>query len=299
MKTFDDIYLKLGKQLLKKGVTQDLSYPVRAKYADGEPAITKAIEGVSFSITPDMGVPILRSKRVPLKTPLVELDWIWREMSNDVNHLNSRGVKIWDEWKITGDSECLGYEGTIGRAYGWQLSHKHISVDIGEGIRKSLNQVEYVLHELKHNPNSRRIMTSLWGVDDLNDMALEPCVWSTHWTVLGGKLNLHVKQRSADFALGVPFNVYQYHVLHAVIAKFTGIELGTMYWNIDNLHIYSRHEENISNQIDLYKLDGKFNKKPTLNIPELNMDDFFANDLSKVTVNDYEYLADYKFEIAE
>lgn len=294
MKTFDDIYYRLGKTLLKKGIEQDPNVAVRTKYSDGTPAYTTSIEGVSFEITPDMGVPILRSKRVPLKTPLIEIDWIWREMSNDVNHLNSRGVKIWDEWKKD--------DGTIGKSYGYQLRNKtrKIPLEVAnmDNCDTEINQVEFVLHELKHNPASRRIMTTLFDVDDLSEMALEPCVWATHWTVHNGKLNLHVKQRSADFALGLPFNVYQYHVLHAVTAKFVGLELGTMFWNIDNLHIYDRHMETIDNQLDVYKLDGKFMTQPKLMIPELDMENFFANDLSKVTVEDYEYLRSYSFEIA-
>lgn len=192
MKTFDDIYYRLGKTLLKKGVEQDPNVAVRTKYSDGTPAYTVSIEGVSFEITPDMGVPILRAKRVPLKTPLIEIDWIWREMSNDVNHLNSRGVKIWDNWARE--------DGTIGRAYGWQLRNKErptklVIPENNVDTTVYLNQVEFVLHELKHNPASRRIMTTLFDVDDLSEMALEPCVWATHWTVHNGKLNLHVKQR--------------------------------------------------------------------------------------------------------
>lgn len=465
MKTFDDIYYRLGKTLLKKGVEQDPNVAVRTKYSDGTPAYTVSIEGVSFEITPDMGVPILRSKRVPLKTPLIEIDWIWREMSNDVNHLNSRGVKIWDEWaqsvrdntlcyvpskvykgnhngktldKVSyaplvldyletrssnnyGDYNVLrkdyktqryeiqflntgyisevtqsqvslgevkdyyarsvngvGYYGnykseylldglgkyhkrwvntwenmirrcssdykeqweeyrdtyvssefqscenfltwvvenkpidtellsvlqldkdyyssdvyspetcvlltpkentgltldtwylynnevftsklsfaqyvhrvtkgefgltpkgrvsttlntfmeesfangtlriispkentalgyprfslewnrTINKAYGYQLRNKtrKIPLEVAnmDNCDTEINQVEFVLHELKYNPASRRIMTTLFDVDDLSEMALEPCVWATHWTVHNGKLNLHVKQR--------------------------------------------------------------------------------------------------------
>ncbi|MEI2422587.1 thymidylate synthase, partial [Arthrospira platensis SPKY2] len=203
------VYSQLVRQVINEGVAQDPS-TVRAHYADGKPAPTISVEGVSFAITPEMGVPILQSKFVGHKWALTEIEWIWQEMSNDVAWLNDRGVTIWDEWKQE--------DGTIGKAYGWQLGHKKRSVEDCE-----MNQVEYVIHQLKHNPSSRRIMTTLWDVEDLDDMSLEPCVWATHWTVQEGKLNLHVKQRSADIALGLPYNVLQYHALHALMAEEVGL----------------------------------------------------------------------------
>lgn len=309
MKTFDDLYMELGTKLLKEGKQQEDIESVRAVYADGEKAITKSIEGVSFEVTPDMGVPILTSKRVPVKSPLIELQWIWQEMSNKVSWLKERNVHIWDEWERP--------DGTIGKAYGWQLANKtrNIPLEIAnwDNCDTSLNQVEYMLHELVHSPSSRRIMTTLWDVDDLDDMALEPCVWSTHWTVYGGKLNLHVKQRSADFCLGLPFNVYQYHVLHAYVAKFVGLELGTMHWNIDNMHVYERHIPTLEEQFTKYMVDlistkivdpkmkAQFGIQDvvTLNIPEdFDMSNFFKNKLSDATLSGYKPLASYKYEIA-
>lgn len=98
MESFDEIYDSLGTRIMREGATQDDTMSIRAKYADGTPATTKSVEGVSFCITPSMGVPILESKRVPVKTPLIELEWIWQEMSNEVSWLNERGVRIWDSW---------------------------------------------------------------------------------------------------------------------------------------------------------------------------------------------------------
>lgn len=306
MMRFDDIYSNLSSLIATEG-KYDSGKAVRTRYSDGEKAYTKSIEGVSFKITPEMGVPILKSKKMPVKTPLVELEWIWQEMSNDVNWLKERNVKIWNEWAME--------DGTIGKAYGYQLKNKkrEIVMDIGFTTWiESVNQVEYVLHQLKENPHSRRIMTTLWDVEDLDDMGLEPCVWSTHWTVHDGKLNLHVKQRSADFCLGLPFNVYQYHVLHAYVAKYVGLDIGDMHWNIDNLHVYDRHIDTLNSQMDRYNFHDFINTEfdefgvgtnpdpvVELIIPEdFNMENFFANRLSEVKIKNYNPLDSFKYEIA-
>lgn len=282
MSMFDLVYNQLVRQVINEGVAQDPS-TVRAHYADGKPAPTISVEGVSFAITPEMGVPILQSKFVGHKWALTEIEWIWQEMSNDVAWLNDRGVTIWDEWKQE--------DGTIGKAYGWQLGHKKRSVEDYE-----MNQVEYVIHQLKHNPSSRRIMTTLWDVEDLDDMSLEPCVWATHWTVQEDKLNLHVKQRSADIALGLPYNVLQYHALHALMAEEVGLELGTMYWNIDNAHIYDRHIETIKEQTEGSYDVGVLMSTPKLVLPE--GDGFFYRRLSEAKIIDYKHNGKFTYEVA-
>lgn len=282
MSMFDLVYSQLVRQVINEGVAQDSS-TVRAHYADGKPAPTISVEGVSFAITPEMGVPILQSKFVGHKWAFTEIEWIWQEMSNDVAWLNNRGVTIWDEWKLE--------DGTIGKAYGWQLGHKKRSVEDCE-----MNQVEYVIHQLKHNPSSRRIMTTLWDVEDLNDMSLEPCVWATHWTVQEGKLNLHVKQRSSDICLGLPYNVLQYHALHALMAEEVGLELGTMYWNIDNAHIYDRHIETIKEQTEGSYDVGVLMSTPKLVLPE--GEGFFPRRLSGAKIIDYKHNGKFTYEVA-
>lgn len=282
MSMFDLVYNQLVRQVINEGVAQDPS-TVRAHYADGKPAPTISVEGVSFAITPEMGVPILQSKFVGHKWAFTEIEWIWQEMSNDVTWLNDRGVTIWDEWKLEDD--------TIGKAYGWQLGHKKRFVEDCK-----MNQVEYAIHQLKHNPSSRRIMTTLWDVEDLDDMSLEPCVWATHWTVQEGKLNLHVKQRSADIALGLPYNVLQYHALHALMAEETGLELGTMYWNIDNAHIYDRHIETIKEQTEGSYDVGVLMSTPKLVLPE--GEGFFLRRLSGAKVIDYKHNGKFTYEVA-
>lgn len=299
MTKFDSIYKDIVLDIINNGQMQ--KGHIRPKYADGTPAYTKYVYGVNFKIGPNDGVPILQSKQTGWKTSLKELDWIWRQMSNSVDVLNDMGVHIWDEWRLK--------DGTIGKSYGYQLKNKKRKVMtstiwpyqdgqiITNDIREEeLNQVEFVLHEIYNNPRSRRIMTSLFDVDDLGDMALEPCVWNTNWSVDdNGRLNLFVKQRSGDVMLGVPFNVIQYWVLLNRIAQVTGRELGTMYWSIDNAHIYDRHLDVAEKQVtaDISELEKE---EPKLILPESL--DFFRTPLHEAKIINYKHNGNYKYEVA-
>ena len=239
MTQIDEIYKELVTTVLTRGY--ESTGDIRAHYVDGKPAHTIYVpNAVSVMFTPDMGLPIITTKPVATKSMLAELDWIWRKMSNNVEELRKAGSTIWDEWEKP--------DGTIGPAYGAQL-RKPVRTVAGRDLK--LNQVEYVLHELSENPRSRRIMTTLYDVDDLDEMALEPCVFLTNWQVDdGGRLHLNVVQRSADLALGVPFNWAQYGVLHRRIAQVLGYELGNMSWTIFNAHVYLRHKDLLVQQIN-------------------------------------------------
>ena len=284
MTKFDHTYKNIILDIINNGKMQKGN--VRAKYADGTPAYTKYIHGVNFVIEPDE-LPILQSKHIAWKTALVEMEWIWQEMSNDLDWLQERDCHIWDEWEI---KEGF-WNGTIGKAYGYQLRDKLRKIN-----EKWFNQVEYVIHQIKNNPRSRRILTTLYNVEDLKDMALEPCVYETQWEVDDDDyLILHVRQRSADMALGNPFNVLQYSILHRLMAKSTGKKLGSMYWNIGNAHIYDRHLELLEKQVtaDISELEKE---KPVLNLPEGS--DFFATPLSEVDIKNYHHNGNFKYEVA-
>ena len=284
MTKFDHIYKDIVLDIINNGKMQKGN--VRAKYADGTPAYTKYIHGVNFVIEPDE-LPILQSKRVAWKTALVEMEWIWQEMSNDLDWLQERDCHIWDEWEI---KEGF-WNATIGKAYGYQLRDKLRKIN-----EKWFNQVEYVIHQIKNNPRSRRILTTLYNVEDLKDMALEPCVYETQWEVDDDDyLILHVRQRSADMALGNPFNVLQYSILHRLMAKSTGKKLGNMYWSIGNAHIYDRHLELLEKQVtaDISELEKE---KPVLNLPEGS--DFFSTPLSEVDIKNYHHNGNFKYEVA-
>ena len=289
MTRFDDIYKSIVMNIIENGQMQKGN--VRAKYADGSPAYTKYVRNVNFEIKPEDGFPILQSKRVAWKTAFKEIDWIFRQMNNNVDDLEDMGVKIWSDWKKP--------DGTIGRAYGGVLGRKiwrPITAVDGSRVYKEMNQVEYILHEIKWNPRSRRIMTNLFEVEHLSDMALEPCVYGSHWEVCDdNKLHLYVKQRSADSILGLPFNTSQYSLLHRRIAQVTGKELGTMYWTIDNAHIYDRHLELAEKQVtaDISELETT---QPKLILPESR--DFFGTPLYEAKIENYKHNGSYNYEIA-
>lgn len=289
MTKFDEIYKGIVMDIVDNGQMQKGN--VRAKYADGTPAYTKYVRGVNFEIKPEDGFPILQSKRVAWKTAFKEIDWIFRQMNNNVDDLEAIGVKIWSDWKKP--------DGTIGRAYGGVLGRKiwrPIAAIDGSTVYKEMNQVEYILHEIVRNPRSRRIMTNLFEVEHLSDMALEPCVYGSHWEVCDdNKLHLFVKQRSGDITLGVPFNVAQYSMLHRRVAQVTGKELGSMYWSIDNAHIYDRHLELAEQQVtaDISDLEGY---SPILGLPKSL--DYFGTPLYDSEITNYNHNGNFKYEIA-
>lgn len=289
MKTFDEIYKDIVLDIIHNG--KDQKGNVRAKYADGTPAYTRYIHGVNFVISPN-DLPILKSKRVAWKTALIELEWIWQEMSSNISWLQDRGCHIWDEWEMKTDkiySPLHKWNGTIGTAYGYQMANKTRNIN-GE----SLNQVEYVIDQIKNNPRSRRILTTLYNIEDLPEMGLEPCVYETQWEVDDDDyLILHVRQRSSDMALGSPFNICQYSILHRLMAQCTGKKVGNMYWNIGNAHIYDRHLKDLEQQVNR---KYKSQSKPKLVLPDGN--DFFKTRLSDVKIEEYYPLGGIKYEVA-
>ncbi|MGX7107005.1 thymidylate synthase [Hutsoniella sourekii] len=150
MTRFDHIYKEIVDAILTNGMKQ--SGQVRTVYADGEPAYTQYLYGVNFAIHPEDGLPILQSKRVAWKTAFRELDWIWRLMSNDVRLLQEQNCHIWDEWQKE--------DGTIGSAYGARLAHPTLRTlhrEDGSRYQEKVNQVAYIINQIKFNPASRRI----------------------------------------------------------------------------------------------------------------------------------------------
>ncbi|MDR1834579.1 MAG: thymidylate synthase, partial [Fusobacteriaceae bacterium] len=156
---------------------------------------------------------------------------------------------------------------------------------------KYRNQLDYVLGELKHNPASRRIMTEIWVPEDLADMALTPCVHLTQWSAVDGKLYLEVRQRSCDVALGLVANVYQYSILHKLVALECGLKPAEIIWNIHNMHIYDRHMEKILEQVKRPAFEGA-----TARIANFtSIYDFKPDD---VIVENYRYGEKISYEIA-
>ena len=163
-------------------------------------------------------------RRTYWKTAVDELLWIWQKKSNNVHDLNAH---IWDQW--------ADETGSIGKAYGYQLSVKH---HYPEG---DMDQVDRVLYDLKHNPASRRIMTNIYNFQDLSEMHLYPCAYSMTFNVSGNVLNAILNQRSQDMLAANNWNVVQYAVLVHMMAQVSGLVPGELVHVIADAHIYDRH----------------------------------------------------------
>lgn len=276
MSIADIIYKDLVSDILENG-EWDKDQKVRTRWEDGTPAYTKSV--ISKQITFDNSeVPILTTKRVAWKSAIHELLWFYVKRTSDCAYLDENNVTIWKEWTSANNN--------IGKAYGYQLG-KPIMLK-----GKITNQVHHLIEELMTNPASRRHVISLWNIDDLDQMALYPCVWNNQWLVKQGKLHLIVQIRSNDLALGNPFNVFQYYVLQRMMSQVTGYELGTLTFNINDLHIYERHIEPLQEQIQREAYAA-----PELRInPDVkNFDDFTIDDFELVN---YQYHPAIKMEVA-
>jgi thymidylate synthase len=293
MSKADVIYKDLVVDIIDNGIW-DKDQNVRTKWADdGSSAYTKSVicKQIQFD---NSEVPILTTKKVAWKTAIHELLWFYVKRTSDVSYLRENNVKIWEEWTREDDS--------IGRAYGYQLGkliydgNGQIRGGKGNYILQEFNmftnQVHRLIYELKNNPASRRHVISLWNIDDLYDMSLYPCVWHNQWLVKENKLHLIVGIRSNDLALGNPFNIFQYYVLQRMIAQVTGYELGTLTFNINDLHIYERHIDPLLGQIDRKQFEA-----PELWInPEIrNFDDFTIDDFKLI---DYKHGESVSMEVA-
>ena len=288
MADFDLQYNRLGTEILATG-HDTTGEAVRAHYADGTPAYTKQLIAKQFRFD-NSEFPCLTNKNTLMDKSKEELFWIWVEKSNDVRWLQERGNHIWDEWMMKDFS--------IGPSYGWQLAKKCRVVDLGKlnGSELSqyavMDQVDWLLHSLQHDRSSRRIMTSLFDVERLHRMALQPCVYETHWIVEGSKLSLIVKARSSDYALGLPFNVSQYNILQRMVAQVTGYELGEYIFDMDIPHIYDRHEEKLKKQF----------ARPTHEAPKIwlnpEVKNFYDFKLDDIQILDYKHESGLLFEVA-
>ena len=210
--------------------------------------------------------PILTIRRTYWKSAVDEILWIWQKKSNNVHDLNSH---VWDAW--------ADETGSIGKAYGYQVGVKH---HYPEG---DMDQIDKVLWDLKHNPASRRIITSLYTLADLSEMALYPCAYSMTYNVSGNRLNAILNQRSQDMLAANNWNVVQYSVLTLMMAQVSGLEPGELVHVIADAHIYDRHvpaiEEILSHEP---KPAPRFRLDPAVK-------DFYAFTRDSFTMENYEY----------
>jgi len=219
----DQIFLQNCRDILDHGVW-DTGLDVRPRWEDGSPAHTVKLFGVVNRYDLRREFPILTLRRQYLKSAIDELLWIWQKKSNSIRDLGSH---VWDAW--------ADEAGSIGKAYGYQLGVKY---DFPQG---RMDQVDWVLWQLKHDPASRRMVTSLFNHHDLKDMALQPCAYSMTFNVSGNTLNAILNQRSQDMLTANGWNVMQYAALVMMFAQVSGLEPGELVHVIADAHIYDRH----------------------------------------------------------
>lgn len=211
-------YLDLLQDILDNGVDR----------ADRTGVGTRAVFGRQMRYDLSGDFPLLTTKRLHLRSIIVELLWFLRGDTN-VRWLQERGVTIWDEW--------ADETGELGPVYGKQW--RSWAAPNGETI----DQIKWVLEEIRTNPASRRLIVSAWNPADVNEMALPPCHCLFQFNVANGKLNCQLYQRSADVFLGVPFNIASYALLTMMMARATGLEPGEFVHTLGDAHLYSNHFE--------------------------------------------------------
>lgn len=181
-------------------------------------------------------LPILKSKQVFWKSAVQEILWIFQKQSNNVKDL---GNHIWDKW--------VDEDGTIGNAYGAQAA-KEVRIKQGDDICVYDNQMEYVLRTLAENPSDRRCVIDLWDPQELDEMHLTPCVYTSVWNLAGGRLNCSILQRSGDLLVGEVFNIFEYAVLNMMMASHLGVNPGIVSILIADAHIYENQIESFVNE---------------------------------------------------
>ena len=275
MSRADEIYRATCLDILENGFW-DTDLEVRPRWADGTPAHTVKKFGVVNRYDLREEFPIMTLRRTYWKSAIDEILWIWQKKSNRIAELGSH---VWDEW--------ADENGTIGKAYGYQLGVKHIYPE-GE-----FDQVDRVLYDLKHNPASRRILTNIFNHADLHAMGLAPCAYSMTFNVTGNTLNAILNQRSQDMLTANNWNVCQYAALVHMIAQVSGLQAGELVHVIADCHIYDRHVELVKKMLDnpMYEAP-RFEIDPTVT-------DFYAFTKDSFRMVDYQCNKfDYEIPIA-
>ena len=195
---------------------------------------TLSVFGAQLRFDLNEGFPLLTTKKVHLKSIIHELLWF---LSGDTNtkYLKDNGVTIWDEW--------ADENGNLGPVYG----HQWRSWPTPNG--NHIDQIEKVIQDIKENPNSRRLIVSAWNVGEIDKMALPPCHTFFQFYVADGKLSCQLYQRSADFFLGVPFNIASYALLNMMVAQVCGLQLGDFVHTFGDCHLYINHLDQTNEQL--------------------------------------------------
>ena len=238
---------------------------------------TRAVFGRQMRFDLADGFPMVTTKKLHLRSIIIELLWFLKGDTN-IAYLKENGVSIWDEWADD--------NGDLGPVYGKQWR----SWAAPDG--RVIDQIQWVLDEIRTNPNSRRLIVSAWNPADVNDMALPPCHCLFQFNVMDGKLNCQLYQRSADVFLGVPFNIASYALLTLMMARATGLEAGEFVHTFGDAHLYMNHMEQTRLQLTR---EPRALPRMILNPDKI---DLFGWEYSDFTVEGYEPHAHIKAQVA-
>ena len=260
-------YLELLRHVLEDG----------AEKSDRTGTGTRSIFGWQMRFDLNQGFPLVTTKKLHLRSIVHELLWFLKGETN-IAYLKEHKVGIWDEW--------ADENGELGPVYGKQW-RRWATAGGGE-----IDQIKWVVDEIKRNPDSRRLVVSAWNVADLSQMALMPCHTMFQFYVIGGKLSCQLYQRSGDIFLGVPFNIASYALLTHMVAQACGLGVGDFVHTLGDAHLYSNHYEQAREQ-----LSRTPRALPTLRLnPEVT--DLFGFCYEDVEILDYDPLPAIKAPVA-
>ena len=263
MSRADDIFISMCRSIIENGYSTE-GEKVRPKWEDGTSAYTIKQFGVVNRYDLSKEFPAITLRKTYVKSAIDELLWIWQKKSNNIHDLKSH---IWDSW--------ADEDGSIGKAYGYQMGVKH---QYKEGM---MDQVDRLIYDLKHNPYSRRMITNMYVHQDLHEMNLYPCAYSMTFNVTGDRLNAILNQRSQDVLAANNWNVVQYAVLVHMIAQVTGFKPGELVHVIADAHIYDRHIPIVKELIERETYPApKFKMNP-------DVKDFYEFAVDDFTIEDY------------
>ncbi len=250
-------YLDLLRHVLEQG----------AEKSDRTGTGTRSVFGWQMRFDLAAGFPLVTTKKLHLRSIIHELLWFLRGDTNTA-YLRDNGVRIWDEWADP--------SGDLGPVYGKQWR----SWAASDG--RQIDQVRWLLDEIRRNPDSRRLLISAWNVGELEQMALQPCHALFQFYVANGKLSCQLYQRSADVFLGVPFNIASYALLTHMVAQVSGLAVGDFVHTLGDAHLYLNHIDQARQQL----------LREPRPLPKLqlnpNIDDLFAFRFDDIQIVDYQ-----------
>lgn len=260
-------YLDLMQHVLDRGTDK----------ADRTGTGTRSVFGYQMRFNLADGFPVLTTKKLHLRSIIYELLWFLRGDTN-IGYLHEHNVSIWDEWADA--------DGNLGPVYGYQWR----SWPAPDG--RHIDQISNLLQQIKHNPDSRRLIVSAWNPALVDEMALPPCHALFQFYVVEGRLSCQLYQRSADIFLGVPFNIASYALLTMMIAQVCDLEPGEFIHTLGDAHLYSNHFEQAKLQ-----LSRSPKKLPQMHLnPDVK--DLFSFQFEDFTLTDYHPDAHIKAPVA-